>query len=284
MAIFVYTETNKNGFTPISLEAISFAKKIASQKKEELVALCINAENPEFLQKFGANKIISIHSDSLTTFNAQCYAQILAKHIDGLTIFPHTIEGQSISGVLSVLKKSSLITQVNSYPESLSPFILKKNIFSEKAEMIIYPNTENLVLTLIPHVFNIEENHAIATIETYHIKLENPFKLIHKEMEQQPAQDLFRIWDGEITTNMLDKQENIFHLNSILALAFLEPHNILLVLLTQKQLLLLTTMLMLIFSNMQITESSVMHSKLFLLSQKKSENSKINLHAKFIFF
>ena len=181
MAIFVYTETNKNGFTPISLEAISFAKKIASQKKEELVALCINAENPEFLQKFGANKIISIHSDSLTTFNAQCYAQILAKHIDGLTIFPHTIEGQSISGVLSVLKKSSLITQVNSYPESLSPFILKKNIFSEKAEMIIYPNTENLVLTLIPHVFNIEENHAIATIETYHIKLENPFKLIHKE-------------------------------------------------------------------------------------------------------
>ena len=129
MAIFVYTETDKNGFTPISLEAVSFAKKIASQKREELIALCINTENPEFLQKFGANKIISIHSDSLTTFNAQCYAQILAKHVDGLTIFPHTIEGQAISGVLSVLKKSSLITQVNSYPESLSPFILKKNIF-----------------------------------------------------------------------------------------------------------------------------------------------------------
>ena len=106
MAIFVYTETDKNGFTPISLEAVSFAKKIASQKREELIALCINTENPEFLQKFGANKIISIHSDSLTTFNAQCYAQILAKHVDGLTIFPHTIEGQAISGVLSVLKKS----------------------------------------------------------------------------------------------------------------------------------------------------------------------------------
>ena len=189
MAIFVYTETDKNGFTPISLEAVSFAKKIASQKKEELIALCINAENPEFLQKFGANKIISIHSNSLATFNAQCYAQILAKHVNGLTIFPHTIEGQAISGVLSVLKKSSLITQVNSYPESLSPFILKKNIFSEKAEMIIYPNTENLVLTLIPHVFNIEEKHAIATIETYHIKLENPFKLIHKE-EKNSKKDL----------------------------------------------------------------------------------------------
>ena len=189
MAIFVYTETDKNGFTPISLEAISFTKKIASQKKEELIALCINAENPDFLQKFGANKIISIHSDSLATFNAQCYAQVLAKHINGLTIFPHTIEGQSISGVLSVLKNSSLITRVNSYPESLSPFILKKNIFSEKTEMIIYPNTENLVLTLIPHVFNIEENHAVAIIESHHIEIKNPFKLIHKE-EKNSKKDL----------------------------------------------------------------------------------------------
>ena len=51
MAIFVYTETDKNGFTPISLDAVSFAKKIASQKREELIALCINTENPEFLQK-----------------------------------------------------------------------------------------------------------------------------------------------------------------------------------------------------------------------------------------
>ena len=181
MAIFVYTETDKNGFTPISLEAISFAKKIASQKKEELIAVCINTENPEFLQKFGANKIISIHSDSLTTFNAQCYAQILAKHVDGLTIFPHTIEGQAISGVLSILKKSSLITQVNSYPECLSPFILKKNIFSGKAEMNIYPDTENLILTIMPYVFNIKEIHEIAIIESHHMEIKNPFKLVYRE-------------------------------------------------------------------------------------------------------
>lgn len=189
MAIFVYTETDKNGFTPISLEAISFAKKIASQKREELIALCINTENPEFLQKFGTNKIISIHSDSLTTFNAQCYAQVLAKHINGLTIFPHTIEGQAISGVLSILKKSSLITQVNSYPECLSPFILKKNIFSGKAEMNIYPDTENLILTIMPYVFNIKEIHEIAVIESYHIEIDNPFKLIHKE-EKNSKKDL----------------------------------------------------------------------------------------------
>ena len=189
MAVFVYTETDKNGFTPISLEAVSFAKKIASQKKEELIALCINAENPDFLQKFGANKIISIHSDSLTTFNAQCYAQVLAKHINGLTIFPHTIESQAISGVLSILKKSSLITQVNSYPECLSPFILKKNIFSGKAEMNIYPDTENLILTIMPYVFNIKEIHEIAFIESYHIEIDNPFKLIHKE-EKNSKKDL----------------------------------------------------------------------------------------------
>ena len=189
MAVFVYTETDKNGFTPISLEAISFAKKIASQKKEELIAVCINTENPEFLQKFGTNKIISIHSDSLTTFNAQCYAQVLAKHINGLTIFPHTIESQAISGVLSILKKSSLITQVNSYPECLSPFILKKNIFSGKAEMNIYPDTENLILTIMPYVFNIKEIHEIAFIESYHIEIDNPFKLIHKE-EKNSKKDL----------------------------------------------------------------------------------------------
>ena len=189
MAIFVYTETDKNGFTPISLEAISFAKKIASQKIEELIALCINTENPEFLQKFGANKIISIHSDSLTIFNAQCYAQVLAKHINGLTIFPHTIESQAISGALSILKKSSLITQVNSYPECLSPFILKKNIFSGKAEMNIYPDTENLILTIMPYVFNIKEIHDIAFIESYYIEIDNPFKLIHKE-EKNSKKDL----------------------------------------------------------------------------------------------
>ena len=103
-------------------------------------------------------------------------------------------------------------------------------------------------------------------------------------MEQQPAQDLFLIWDGEITTNMQDKQEKTFHLNSISVLVFLEPHNMSLESSTQKPLLSLIMILMLIFSNMQITESSVMHSKLFLLSQKKSENSKINLHTKFIFF
>ena len=310
MAIFVYTETDKNGFTPISLETVSFAKKIASQKKEELIALCINTENPDFLQKFGANKIISIHSDSLTTFNAQCYAQILAKHINGLTIFPHTIEGQAISGVLSVLKKSSLITQVNSYPESLSPFILKKNIFSEKAEMNIYPDTENLILTIMPYVFNIKEIHEIAIIESYHIEIDNPFKLIHKEEKNSKKdlttsdivvcagrglkspenwkmiEELAEVLNGATacTRPVSDMGWRDYNEHAILALAFLELHNILLVLLTQKLSLLLTTMLMLIFSNMQITESSVMHSKLFLLSQKKSENSKINLHTKFIFF
>lgn len=181
MAIFVYTETDKNGFTPISLETISFAKKIASQKNEELIALCINAENPEFLQKFGANKIISIHCESLKIFNAQCYAQVLAKYIDGLTILPHTMESQAISGTLSILKKLTLITQINSYPESLSPFILKKNAFLGKAEMTIYPNTENLILTLMPHIFNTEENHEMATIEAHHVEVENPFELIDKE-------------------------------------------------------------------------------------------------------
>ena len=55
--------------------------------------------------------------------------------------------------------------------------------------MIIYPNTENLVLTLIPHVFNIEENHAVAIIESHHIEIKNPFKLIHKE-EKNSKKDL----------------------------------------------------------------------------------------------
>lgn len=189
MSIFVYTESDKNGFTAESLEAISFAKKWASQQNKELIALCINAKTPEFLKKFGANKIIAIKSESLKTFNPQCFAQILEQYIDGLTIFPHTAESIAIAGSLSVLKGFPIITQISEFPEQLSLLALKRNIFSGKAHMSVYPETEQLILTLIPKFFGIKENPTESTIENIEIELKNPFSLLEKE-EKKNSKDL----------------------------------------------------------------------------------------------
>lgn len=189
MSIFVYVEYYKNHFTSHSLETISYAKQLANTKNKELIAICFNAENGIFLQKYGVNKLINIKSESLKIFNAQIYAQILAQNIDGLCVFPHNSEASCVASMFSILKNEILITQVCSFPKNISPFSVQRKTFSGKAIANIKIKSSTPILTLTRNTFGIKENQSTFSEKILNIELENPFQIINKQ-EKHHKKDL----------------------------------------------------------------------------------------------
>ena len=71
--ILVYTEHNEGQFSKKTLEALSYAKALS----DKVVALAVNVADVTVLQAYGADKIITVTSDKLTTFSVKTYVELI---------------------------------------------------------------------------------------------------------------------------------------------------------------------------------------------------------------
>ena len=77
MSVLVYADSSEGKIKKSAFEVTSYGKKVAEQLGTNLTVLTINANETESLYKYGAEKVLNVSNDSLKTFNAKKYANII---------------------------------------------------------------------------------------------------------------------------------------------------------------------------------------------------------------
>tara|TARA_X000001036_G_scaffold23678_1_gene19856 strand:- start:13469 stop:14425 length:957 start_codon:yes stop_codon:yes gene_type:complete len=137
MSIIVYAESLNGKFKKSAFEVLSYGRALANKSKKSLVAISINADDPLKLSNYGPDKIISLKDPKLIDFTAQNYANVISEYSEkeniSILILSSSADSKYIAPLISVQLEAGLATNVVSIPESLSPLVVKRSCFTNKA-------------------------------------------------------------------------------------------------------------------------------------------------------
>ena len=137
MSIIVYTECQNGEFKKNAFEALSYAKQISDDTKQDLIAISINAKDPSILSNYGAEKIISINDPSLDQFTAQNYANIISQYSKEenvkILVMSSSADSKYIAPLIAVQLDAGLASNVISKPLTYKPLKVKRSCFTNKA-------------------------------------------------------------------------------------------------------------------------------------------------------
>lgn len=183
MPIYVYTENSNGIYKKNAFEAVSYARVIADQKSDEVIAISINATHPDdALYQYGANKIIHITNEALKNFDAKAYATALSQVFDGgILVFPQTTETSAFAPMLSVMSGAAYVSNAVAAPSSLSPFHVKRKSFSGKAFMHAEVTSDKIMVGVSQNAYGVKENPVPGSKEMKEVNVTNTVSVINVE-------------------------------------------------------------------------------------------------------
>lgn len=161
--ILVYTEHNEGQFSKKTLEALSYAKVLS----DKVVALAVNVADATVLQTYGADKIITVTSDKLTTFSVKTYVelilQVAQKEQVSTVLLPSSANTRYLAPVLAVKWGATYLSNISSLPKDGK---VQKVVFSSKA-IAWLPLAQKQVITLAGNATEVKQAPVQAEIETF---------------------------------------------------------------------------------------------------------------------
>jgi electron transfer flavoprotein subunit alpha len=161
--ILVYTEHNEGQFSKKNLEALSYAKALS----DKVVALAVNIADATVLQTYGADKIITVTSDKLTTFSVKTYVelilQVAQKEQVSTVLLPSSANTRYLAPVLAVKWGATYLSNISSLPQNGK---VQKVVFSSKA-IAWLPLAQKQVITLAGNATEVKQAPVQAEIETF---------------------------------------------------------------------------------------------------------------------
>lgn len=161
--ILVYTEHNEGQFSKKTLEALSYAKALS----DKVVALAVNVADATVLQTYGADKIITVTSDKLTTFSVKTYVelilQVAQKEQVSTVLLPSSANTRYLAPVLAVKWRATYLSNISSLPKDGK---VQKVVFSSKA-IAWLPLAQKQVITLAGNATEVKQAPVQAEIETF---------------------------------------------------------------------------------------------------------------------
>lgn len=161
--ILVYTEHNEGQFSKKTLEALSYAKALS----DKVVALAVNVADAMVLQTYGADKIITVTSDKLTTFSVKTYVelilQVAQKEQVSTVLLPSSANTRYLAPVLAVKWGATYLSNISSLPKDGK---VQKVVFSSKA-IAWLPLAQKQVITLAGNTTEVKQAPVQAEIETF---------------------------------------------------------------------------------------------------------------------
>ena len=161
--ILVYTEHNEGQFSKKTLEALSYAKALS----DKVVALAVNVADATVLQTYGADKIITVTSDKLTTFSVKTYVelilQVAQKDQVSTVLLPSSANTRYLAPVLAVKWGATYLSNISSLPKDGK---VQKVVFSSKA-IAWLPLAQKQVITLAGNATEVKQAPVQAEIETF---------------------------------------------------------------------------------------------------------------------
>jgi electron transfer flavoprotein alpha subunit len=171
MSILVYTESEKGKFKKAAFEAVSYAKAIADEMGTSVSAVAINNDNPAELGSYGASKVLSVSNPDLEKFNAKPYASVVAQAASAegaeLVIISSSADSKYLAPHLAVALEAGYVSNVVETPSSLSPFVVKRTAFTNKAFANTEISTKVKIIGLSNNSFGVVNSETSCTVESF---------------------------------------------------------------------------------------------------------------------
>lgn len=173
MSVLIFIDQTEGQIKKSSLEALSYGAKLASAAgtTAEAVVLGTHTEDLSYLGKFGISKVYHVADSSLDQVDGQQYTKVLAQVVEkaqaGYIILTQNSTGKVVGPRLSVALKAGLVAGAVDLPASISPFIVKKSVFSGKAFANIQVDTAIKIIALNPNAYSATEGTGVAAVEQF---------------------------------------------------------------------------------------------------------------------
>ena len=171
MSVLVFAETSEGKFKKSAFEATSYGKKIAEQLGTNVVVLAINPSDATLLYTYGAEKVLTVSTEALKTFNAKIYANLIKqaaeKEGSQVVIIDSNSNGLYLAPIVAVNLNAGYASNVVALPSATSPFTVKRKTFSNKAYNNTQITTDIKVIGLAKNSYGLIENEVSGTIEEF---------------------------------------------------------------------------------------------------------------------
>lgn len=208
MSILVYVENTDGKFKKSAFEVVSYAKAIAEQSENEVVALSIGDVDEEqlgLLGKYGANKVLHVNTEQLKSFVNQAYAAIIADAAKStntsIVILSNSFSGKGLAPRVAAKLEAGLADGAIELPilngETLQ---VKTGAFSGKAFAYVALTSVIKVIALNPNSFEVKQSEGTANIESYTPSIDaSDFSTIVKDIIR--ATDKISLPEAEIVVS-----------------------------------------------------------------------------------
>ena len=204
MSVLVYTESEDGTFKKIAHEAVSYAKGIADNMGTQVTAIAINGGDTSVLGKYGADKVLNVSNDKLSKFNAEAYADAVAKAAEKedakVIVVSSSANSKFMAPLLAVNLEAGYVPNVTELPESTEPFKVKHSVFTNKAFSITEIKTDVKLVGLAKKAYGVKENEADATTEDFSPELSSEDFSV-EVVSVDKATDKVTIADAEIVVS-----------------------------------------------------------------------------------
>ncbi len=189
MSVLVYTESLKGKFKKNAFEVASYAHKVAQDLGTTVTAVSFNAEDDASLGAYGISKVLKVTDDSLATFNAKAYADVLAQAAKAedakVIILSSSADSKFLAPILTAKLSAGYVPNVVAAPESTSPFVVKRTAFSNKGFAMTEISSDIKVIGVSSNAFGVVENSISASVEDFAPSLgDNAFAVKSVEVDR----------------------------------------------------------------------------------------------------
>ena len=183
MAVLVYIESEENKFKKTAYEALSYGKALADKMGVKVSGLVFNCSDTDSLKKYGADKIITIDNPDFEKFSSKKYSHALAEVIksenSSVVILSSSADSKFLGAHLSGITDSSYVSNVVGIPESISPFVVKRTCFTNKAFSSTEMNDGLRIISVSSNSFGMIEKFNDSTVESFNVeKVDSNQKII----------------------------------------------------------------------------------------------------------
>jgi len=172
MAVLTYVDLNEGLVRKSSLEALCYGSQLAERfgcPSEAIVLGSVSIDLAE-LGAYGVTRVHHVADGGLDVFDTRRHASIvaaMARAIGATTVvLSHSLNGRALGPRLSVRLQAGYVSGVTSLPEETEQFIIKRNVFSGKAQAEVTILSPVRVLTIQPNAFGIRRGAGQAEVIT----------------------------------------------------------------------------------------------------------------------
>jgi len=175
MSILVYTESENNEFKKSALEALSYARALGDKMNESVTCLAFNCNDFSQLKQHGADKIIDVNNSSLEKFKSKHYSEAITEIVKTknikIIILNSSANSKYLGAYLSGKLESAYISNVVDLPSELSPFLVKRTCFSNKAFSTTEIKSEIKIISVSANSFGIIEKPASSDVQQMDVNI-----------------------------------------------------------------------------------------------------------------